>query len=72
MLALRSVVEAQGGIQEVERRAHADLQDLLRILSIEDDKQIGSQLVLIVSKAMVMLKEPNARLQKQMVRSLCK
>ena len=72
MLALRSVVEAQGGIQEVARRAHADLQDLLRILSSEDDKQIGSQLVLIVSKAMVMLKEPNARLQKQVVRSLCK
>ena len=32
LLALRSVVEAQGGIREIARRAHADPQDLLRVL----------------------------------------
>ena len=42
LLALRSVVEAQGGIQEVARRAHADPQNLLRALSSEGETQIGT------------------------------
>ena len=42
LLALRSVVEAQGGIQEVAKRGHADPQDLLRALSSESESQIDT------------------------------
>ena len=42
LLALRSVVEAQGGIREIARRAHADPQDLSRVLSSEDGMQIDT------------------------------
>ncbi len=42
LLALRSVIEAQGGIREIARRAHADPQNLLRALSSEGETQIDT------------------------------